>query len=138
MGTTTGFFFCLTASLISGQVEFLVAAPGFGGVHGGWYPAVLAAAILAHVSVQRDRMMTPEVTPLAKKKIGFGTVREIALAMPDVEESSTYGVSGAEEVRGRLLACPAIHKSAEPDTIAIRIEIESTTSSLPRIRTSTT
>jgi hypothetical protein len=28
------------------------------------------------------------------------------------------------KVRGRLLACPAIHKSAEPNTLAVRIGFE--------------
>lgn len=57
---------------------------------------------------------------MAKKLIDFGVVREIALALPDVEESSIHGAPSLK-LRGKLLACPAIHKSAEPDTLAIRI-----------------
>jgi hypothetical protein len=54
------------------------------------------------------------------KKIDFDVVREIALAMPDVEESALHGHPSLK-VSGRLLACPAIHKSAEPNSLAVRI-----------------
>ncbi len=53
-------------------------------------------------------------------KINFDTVRKIGLALPSVEEGTTYG-SPALKVRGKLLACIAIHRSAEPDTLAVRI-----------------
>jgi hypothetical protein len=46
-------------------------------------------------------------------------VRRIALTLPGVEEGSMYG-SLALKVHGRLLACLAINKSAEPDTLAVR------------------
>jgi hypothetical protein len=45
-------------------------------------------------------------------KVTFGIVREIALALPEVEEGTMYG-SPALKVDGKLLACLAIHKSAE-------------------------
>jgi len=44
----------------------------------------------------------------------------MAIALPAVEEGTTYG-SPAFKVRGKLLACVAIHKSAEPDSLAVRI-----------------
>jgi len=53
--------------------------------------------------------------------IGFDTVRQIALGLPDVEESTAYG-SPAFKVRGKLLACIAINKSAEPDSLMVRID----------------
>ena len=55
------------------------------------------------------------------KRIDFDTVRSIALGMPDVEESTTYG-SPALKIRGKLLACIPVHRSAEPDSVAIRID----------------
>ena len=58
---------------------------------------------------------------MAKKVIDFDVVREIALALPEVEESTIHGAPSLK-VRGKLLACPAIHRSAEPDTIAVRID----------------
>jgi hypothetical protein len=57
------------------------------------------------------------------KKIDFDTVREIGLALPDVAEGTAYG-SPALKVRGRMFACLAIHRSAEPDSLAIRLSFD--------------
>jgi hypothetical protein len=56
-------------------------------------------------------------------KMIFKAVSEIAHALPGVEESTMYG-SPALKVRGKLLACMAIHKSAEPESLVIRIDID--------------
>jgi hypothetical protein len=56
-------------------------------------------------------------------KITFDTVRKIGLRLPDVEESTGYGTP-ALKVRGQLLACPAINKSAEPGSIVVRIDFD--------------
>jgi hypothetical protein len=56
-------------------------------------------------------------------KLNFDAVREIALALPGVEESSLHGVPSLK-VSGRLLSCPAIHKSAEPNSLMVRIGFE--------------
>ncbi len=58
---------------------------------------------------------------MTRKKISFDTVRAIGLALPDVEEGTVYG-SPALKVRGNMFACLAIHRSAEPDTLAVRID----------------
>ena len=55
--------------------------------------------------------------------IGFDVVREIALALPSVEESSLYGAPSLK-VAGRLLACPALHKSAEPNSLVVRVAFD--------------
>ena len=60
---------------------------------------------------------------MPSKKIDFDVVREIALALPDVEESSLHGAPSLK-VSGRLLSCPAIHKSAEPNSLVVRIGFE--------------
>src|SRR5215470_11888859 len=60
---------------------------------------------------------------MAKKKIDFDVVREMALELPDVEESTIHGAPSLK-VRGRLLACPAIHRSAEPNTFAVQIDLD--------------
>jgi hypothetical protein len=60
---------------------------------------------------------------MANKKIDFDVVREMALALPDVEESTIHGAPSLK-VRGRLLTCPAIHRSAEPNTLAVRIDLD--------------
>lgn len=43
--------------------------------------------------------------------------------MPDVEHGTTYG-SPALKVRGKMFACLAIHKSADPGSLAVRIDFE--------------
>ena len=50
------------------------------------------------------------------KQLDFRAVREIATALDDVQESTAYGAP-AFKVRGRLITCPAIHKSAEADSL---------------------
>ena len=57
---------------------------------------------------------------MRRSKVDFDTVRRVALSLSDVEESTIYR-SPALKVRGRLLACIPIHKSAEPDSVAVRI-----------------
>ena len=58
---------------------------------------------------------------MPKSKINFDMARKIALRLPEVEESTIYG-SPALKVRGKLLTCLPIHKSAEPDSLAVRID----------------
>jgi hypothetical protein len=58
-----------------------------------------------------------------RRKITFETVRQIGLTLPDVEESTTYGVSSLK-VHGKLLTCPAINKSAEPGSIVVRVSFD--------------
>jgi hypothetical protein len=52
--------------------------------------------------------------------LDFEAVRKIALMLPDVEESTIHGAPSLK-VRGKLLTCPALHGSAEPNTLAVRI-----------------
>jgi len=53
----------------------------------------------------------------------FDVVRVIALALPDVTESTIHG-SPSLKAHGKLLACPAIHRSAEPDSLAVSIDAD--------------
>ena len=62
-------------------------------------------------------------TSMPKTKVTFAKVREIGLALPDVEEATMYG-SPALKVRGRLWACMAINKSAEPDSLGVSIDFD--------------
>lgn len=50
----------------------------------------------------------------------FETVRSIAAELPDVEEGIAWRVP-VWRLRGRMLACTASHKSAEPDTLVVLI-----------------
>ena len=58
---------------------------------------------------------------MPKKTISFDTVRKMGLALPGAEEGTTYGARSLK-VGGKMFACPAIHRSAEPDTLAVRID----------------
>ena len=60
---------------------------------------------------------------MPRNKIDFDTVRRIALGLADVEESTMYG-SPALKVRGKLLTCLPVHRSAEPDSLAVRIDFD--------------
>jgi hypothetical protein len=55
-----------------------------------------------------------------KAGVDYATVRELALSLPDVVDSSTLrGI--AFKARGKLLACKAINRSAEPETLMVRV-----------------
>ena len=58
-----------------------------------------------------------------KKAITFDTVREMGLALPGVEEGTSYG-SPSLKVGGKMFACIPVHRSAEPDSLAVRIDFE--------------
>ncbi len=60
---------------------------------------------------------------MAKRTIDFGTVRKIGLSFPGVEESTAYG-SPALKIRGKLLACIPAHRSAEPGSLAVRVDFD--------------
>jgi len=60
---------------------------------------------------------------MPRNKINFGTVRKIGLGLPDVEKSTIYG-SPSLKVRGKLLTCLPVHKSAEPNSLAVRIDFD--------------
>jgi hypothetical protein len=55
--------------------------------------------------------------------IDFDTVRKIGLGLPGLEEGIAYG-SPALKVRGKLLACVPIHRSAKPVSLAVRVDFE--------------
>lgn len=52
--------------------------------------------------------------------IDFETVRSIGLALPDVKDASTARGT-ALKLKGKLLACKATNKSAEPNSLMVRI-----------------
>ncbi len=57
------------------------------------------------------------------KATNFDAVRKIGLALPGVEESTAYGAP-AIKIKGKLLACIASNKSAEPNTLVARVGFE--------------
>ena len=53
----------------------------------------------------------------------YAQVVNLGRELPEVEESTSYGTP-ALKVRGKLLACMASHKSAEPNTLVVRLDFE--------------
>jgi hypothetical protein len=60
---------------------------------------------------------------MPKQSVTFDLVRKLGLPLPEVEEGTTYG-SPALKLGGRLLACMAVHKSAEPESLVVRTDFE--------------
>jgi hypothetical protein len=60
---------------------------------------------------------------MPKTTVNFDTVRKIRLALPGVEESKAYG-SPALKVRGKLLACVPTHRSAEANSLVVRVDFD--------------
>jgi hypothetical protein len=60
---------------------------------------------------------------MPRRTINFDTVREIGLTLPGVERSTTHGVP-ALKVQGKLLACIPVNRSAEPDSLAVRVDFD--------------
>lgn len=52
----------------------------------------------------------------------FSRVEAIGKTLPDVEVTTSWGVP-ALKVRGTMFVCIASHKSAEPDTLVVRMDI---------------
>jgi len=52
----------------------------------------------------------------------FRTVRAIGLKLPGAETATMYGAP-ALKVNGKMFACIASHKSAEPNTLVVWIDV---------------
>lgn len=50
----------------------------------------------------------------------IATVRSVALTLPGVEEGTTYG-GVAFKLRGKVVACQATNKDAEPGTLVVMV-----------------
>jgi hypothetical protein len=60
---------------------------------------------------------------MPRRRVTFETVKELGLALPRVTEGTIYGTP-ALKLDGQLLACVPNHKSAEPDSLAVRIDFD--------------
>ena len=63
---------------------------------------------------------------MPQKTINFETVRRMGLTLPGVEESTAYG-SPALKVRGKLMACIAVNRSAEPGSLMLCVDFNDRT-----------
>jgi len=57
---------------------------------------------------------------MPKSTVNFDSVRKIGLTLLGVEESTAYGAP-ALKVSGKLLACVPTHRSAEPNSLVVRV-----------------
>jgi hypothetical protein len=78
------------------------------------------AKIITAGSIRQEIL---ESSPMPKRTITFDTVRKIGLALPGVEDSTAYG-SPALKVRGKLLACVPVHRSAEPGSLVVCVDFD--------------
>ena len=60
---------------------------------------------------------------MPRATINFDTVRHTGLALPGVEESTAYGAP-ALKVHGKLLVCVPSHRSAEPVSLVVRVDLD--------------
>ncbi len=57
---------------------------------------------------------------MPSKKLNFDDVREIAMKLGGFEDGAIRGAPSLK-AGGKLLVCPALHKSADPDSWVVRI-----------------
>jgi hypothetical protein len=57
---------------------------------------------------------------MPRSAIDFDTIQKIGLALPGVE-ASTACRAPALKVRGKLMACVPTHRSAEPNSLVLRV-----------------
>jgi hypothetical protein len=58
-----------------------------------------------------------------KKAVTFDTVLKLGRDLPGVEAATSWGAP-ALKVNGKMFACGATHKSAEPDTLVVRMDFD--------------
>lgn len=57
---------------------------------------------------------------MRKRSDPFARVRKLGLALANAEEGTSFGAP-ALKVRGKMFACMATNRSAEPNTLVVRV-----------------
>lgn len=60
---------------------------------------------------------------MRRSPVTFATVTQLGRALPDAEVATSWGAP-ALKVHGRMFACGATHKSAEPNTLVVRMDFD--------------
>ena len=60
---------------------------------------------------------------MPRKPLDFDDVRELAIDLPGVEHATGRGAP-CLKVNGKLLTCPALHDSAEPHSLVLKVARE--------------
>ena len=76
---------------------------------------------IASIASVLDMNVADFVSEVRKPAADFSLVRAIGSSLPEVKDASTR-LGGALKFKGRLLACEAIHKSAEPNSLMVSID----------------
>lgn len=61
------------------------------------------------------------MSPTKSKATSFSRVEKFGMKLPGVERSTYFG-KPALKVNGELIACLPSHKSAEPDSLVVRVD----------------
>lgn len=61
------------------------------------------------------------MSPRAAKSTSFSRVEKYGVRLPGVEVSTYFGTP-ALKLDGQMIACMASHKSAEPNTLVVRVD----------------
>src|SRR5690348_2883823 len=75
------------------------------------------------ISRARNAFRPGRIAEMAARRDDFEVVRKLGLELPGVEEGTMYGAP-ALKIRGKLLACMASHKSAEPGSLVVRMDFD--------------
>ena len=62
--------------------------------------------------------------PKQARANSFEAVRTVGLALPEVEAATKYDGSPVLKARGSFMAGLAMHRSAEPETLVVRVTFE--------------
>lgn len=69
--------------------------------------------------------MRPEARGVGRGPVGaFDVVRAIGLLLPGVQAATKYDGSPILKLRGCFMAGLAMHGSAEPDTLVVRVDLD--------------
>jgi hypothetical protein len=78
---------------------------------------------LASHILQAWKMVAPKKQQAAEPVDSFEPVRRIGSQFPEVRESTMYG-KPALKIDGKMVACVASHRSAEPNSLVVRVDFE--------------
>jgi len=85
------------------------------------------AAICGLSRVARRRILSPVKRRIARRKQEegpFQRVRAVGLTLPGVEAATRYDGSSVLKLGGCFMAGLATHRSAEPDTLVVRMDVD--------------
>jgi len=80
--------------------------------------------VLRNLRYPGDTCAVPRRSTTTKPVDAFATVRKIGLTLPDVQAAIRYDGSPVLQLGGAFMAGLAMHESAEPDTLVVRVPFD--------------